>query len=63
MSKNNPAEPLDPGMTPDAEGTTTTGGPDSALGSGVESALTGNDAESSDEGRSGSTPEADGSED
>ncbi len=57
MGENDPV--LDPGTQDGTE----VGGPDSALGSSVESALTGDDAESSDEGRSGTTPDADGTED
>ena len=51
-------EVLDPAQF-DEEGSEV-GGPDSALGTGVEAGLTGGDAESGDEGRASNQPRPDG---
>jgi hypothetical protein len=55
----NPAEDvLDPAQF--EEDGSDVGGPDSALGTGVEAGLTGGDAESGDEGRASTQPQPSG---
>ena len=57
-SEENPEDVLDPAQF-DEDGSDV-GGPGSALGTGVESALTGGDVESGDEGRASTEPRPSG---